>query len=116
MSFTLPIASPEVICRPLPDGAVLFSARDEVYFGLNAVGVRVWELLAAPDASFDGVCAAIHATYPEVAIETIRTDVRELLDEMTAAGLVVARSGSSASASTVDVASARASTPVAAPR
>lgn len=115
MSVTLPIASPEVICRPLPDGAVLFSARDEVYFGLNAVGVRVWELLAAPDASFDGVCAAIHASYPDAPIEVIRGDVRELLEDMMAAGLVVARPAP-VSTPTVDAASTRASSPVAAPR
>lgn len=109
MSVTLPIASPEVIYRPLPDGAVLFSARDEVYFGLNAVGVRVWELIAAPDASFDGVCSAIHAAYPDAPIDTIRGDVRELLDEMVAAGLVVPRPAVSAPALPADAVATRAS-------
>ena len=41
----LPVATAHVVYGPLSDGAVLFSTKDEVYFGLNQVGAQVWELL-----------------------------------------------------------------------
>ena len=41
----LPTRNPKIIFKALATGAVLYSPQDEVYFGLNPVGVRVWELL-----------------------------------------------------------------------
>lgn len=116
MDAPLPIASPDTICRPLPDGAVLFSARDEVYFGLNTVGARIWELLSASGATFDGLCAALHTDYPDVAIETIREDVRELLNHLLTAGLVMPRPTSSSPAPTADGAPIRANASIAGSR
>ena len=85
----LPIANPGVICKSVPDGAVLFSTTDEVYFGLNEVGARVWELLPPATRTLDELCAAVQRHYPDVALGTIRTDVMELLDELASQGLVL---------------------------
>ena len=41
----LPVPNPKVLFKSMSDGAVLFSTDNEVYFGLNSVGARVWELL-----------------------------------------------------------------------
>ena len=86
----LPIVNPAVVYRALSEGAVLFSTTDEVYFGLNAVGSRVWELLGV-HRTFDDLCAAIAEEYPDVDPDTVRTDVDELLEELTGYGLVVPR-------------------------
>ena len=85
----LPVANPKVIFKSMPDGAVLFSTADEVYFGLNEVGARVWELLPPATRTLDELCEAIQRRYPEVALSTIRADVVELLDELAAQGLVL---------------------------
>ena len=85
----LPIANPKVIFKSMPDGAVLFSTSDEVYFGLNEVGARVWELLPPATRTLDELCEAVQRHYPSVPIDTIRTDVIELLDQLSAQGLVV---------------------------
>ena len=86
----LPIVNPAVVYRALSEGAVLFSTADEVYFGLNSVGSRVWELLAT-HSTLDGLCTAIAREYPEVDPDVIRADVGELLEELTGYGLVLPR-------------------------
>jgi hypothetical protein len=88
----LPTRNPKVIFKALATGAVLYSTEEEVYFGLNSVGVRVWELLPPAHQSLDEVCGVIAAEYPDVDQEVIRADVAELLDELTKLGLVLASS------------------------
>ena len=52
----LPTRNPKIIFKALATGAVLYSPQDEVYFGLNPVGVRVWELLPPANRHLDDVC------------------------------------------------------------
>lgn len=85
----LPAPHPQVIHQALPDGAVLFSTVDEVYFGLNAVASRVWALLAPGIETLDELCAALQVEYPDVPPHTIRADVVELLEQLEASGLIV---------------------------
>jgi hypothetical protein len=87
----LPTPSPTVIYRVMSDGAVLFSTADEVYFGLNAVGARVWSLLPPTCDTIESLCSELGRTYPEVAPEMLQADVAELLDELAANGLVIQR-------------------------
>lgn len=84
----LPSPEPSVIFQKLGDGAVLFSPSTEVYFGLNEVGSRVWELLPPASGSIDDLCAALGTEYPEVPAETIRADVLELLEDLAREKLV----------------------------
>ncbi len=93
----LPVADPNVIFKPLPEGAVLFSMKDEVYYGLNPVGMRIWQLLPPAKASLDDLCAALQADYPQVDPAVLRADVVELLGELTSLGLLQPRPGSSGS-------------------
>ena len=75
----LPVANPKVIFKALLDGeAVLFSTEEEVYFGLNEVGARVWELLPPATNSIDELCAALSVQYPDADPAMIRADVMEL--------------------------------------
>ncbi len=82
------VANPKVIYRSLPDGAVLFSTVDEVYFGLNSVAARVWELLPPATRSLDELCDRLQPDYPDVAPEVLRGDVRALLHELADFGLI----------------------------
>ena len=41
----LPTPLPTVIFQRIDDGAVLFAPATEVYFGLNEVGAKIWQLL-----------------------------------------------------------------------
>ena len=84
----LPTRNPKVIFKALATGAVLYSTEEEVYFGLNPVGVRVWELLPPAHQTLDEVCRVLAAEYPEAGEDVIRTDVKELIDELLKLGLV----------------------------
>ena len=83
--------STEVIFREVEDGAVLLSTRDEVYFGLNRVGARVWELLSSPTHELEDLCRVLAEEYPGVGIEMLEADVSELLERLRDLGLVVSR-------------------------
>jgi len=87
----LPSARPEVVFTSLADGAVLFSAATEEYFGLNPVGARVWELLPPVMKSIEELCEQLGRDYPDVPLSDIRADVTELLDELAAHRLVRAQ-------------------------
>ncbi len=77
--------------QTVSEGAILLHTEEEVYYGLNAVAVRVWELL--PDhQDLDELCAHLSMHYPDVALDQLRNDVMELLDALQRAGLVVPRS------------------------
>lgn len=86
----LPVANPKVIYKALLDGeAVLFSTEEEVYFGLNEVGARVWELLPPATNSLDDLCTALAVQYPDADPAMIRADVMELIAELTSHRLVI---------------------------
>ncbi len=86
----LPVADPKVIYKALLDGeAVLFSTEEEVYFGLNEVGARVWELLPPATKSLDELCAALAVQYPDADPAMIRADVMELIAELSSHRLVI---------------------------
>jgi len=65
---------------------VILNLADEVYYGLDGVGARVWELLSEPRAVSD-VAAAIAAEY-EVEADTAERDLLALLDELAGRRLV----------------------------
>lgn len=83
----LPVPHPQVIYKALGEGSILFHTAEEVYFGLNRVGARVWELLPSA-GTLDELSAAIAAEYPDAPSDTVRADVAELLEALSAQGLV----------------------------
>jgi hypothetical protein len=85
----LPSPHPAVVFRPVSDGAVLLHTELEIYFGLNSVGTRVWQLLPPGSRNLDDLCATLGSTYPEVPAEQLRADVVELLDQLQQNLLVV---------------------------
>lgn len=86
----LPAADPSVIFQQLEEGAVLFAPATEIYFGLNEVGARIWQSLPPVRRTVEELTTDIAAAYPDVAQETIRADITELLDQLVKEGLAVA--------------------------
>ena len=71
------------------DGAVLLHTQDEIYFGLNAVGARVWQMLPPACSDLGEVCASLATMYPDTDAHIINTDVAELLEQLRTHHLVV---------------------------
>jgi hypothetical protein len=87
-SERLPSPVPEVIFQNMTDGAVLLLPSDEIYFGLNEVGALIWSWLPPECQGIRELCDRLCEKFPDVPRGTIEQDVRELLDELLAQGLV----------------------------
>jgi hypothetical protein len=85
----LPKPAASVIFRRLPEGGVIYSTSSEIYFGLNDVGARIWELLPPACSTFAEMCDALERAFPDATASLIRRDVTRYLDELMANGLVV---------------------------
>jgi coenzyme PQQ synthesis protein D (PqqD) len=89
----LPKPHPKVVSQSVADGGVLLDTGGEIYFGLNAVGMRVWQLLPPASATIDELCAVLGREYPDAPREQLQADVAELLDQLAREGLVVSGPG-----------------------
>jgi len=79
-------ATTEVASAELQDEAVLLNLKDGVYYGLNPVGSRVWELVQEP-RTVGEVCDTIASEY-DVEPDRCERDVVSLVQELAASGLV----------------------------
>jgi hypothetical protein len=86
----LPSPNPAVLFQPVSEGAILLHTEQEIYFGLNSVGVEIWQMLPPACSRMEEVCDALAQRYPEVPEDDLRSDVAELLETLTAQGLVIA--------------------------
>lgn len=85
----LPKRHPAVLCQTVAEGAILLHTEREIYFGLNAVGTQVWELLPPKCSDLGELCAELGRRYPEVEPAHLRTDVNELLGALAAQELLL---------------------------
>jgi len=76
-----------VLFQKVGDEVVLLSLDSGVYFGLDPVGARIWELIAA-QKSLDDVAATIAEEY-DAAREQIDTDLESLVKELQEKQLIV---------------------------
>ncbi len=90
MSERLARQPAHVLLQTVDEGAVLLDTRAEVYFALNTVGARICMLLRDHD-TLEELCGALADDYPDVPSDTLRQDVRELLDDLEAHGLLEPR-------------------------
>lgn len=89
MSFTAAsrvVLSDEQVYTTLGGEAVILGLRDGVYYGLDAVGARVWELLAEPRRVADVVSTIVSEF--DVTADRCELDVIALLDDLAARSLV----------------------------
>lgn len=78
--------SPEVYAQEIDGECILLDLRSGFYFGLNAVGTRIWALLSE-GKSFEEVVAAVEAEF-DAPVAVIRDDARDLIEELCAKGLL----------------------------
>ena len=80
---------PSVICRELSGETVLLNLESGVYYGLDTVGTRVWQLLMQ-GRTIDAICETMIDEY-DVARDVLRDDVLRLVGELRERGIVTPR-------------------------
>lgn len=79
-------AGPDQLSCDLQGEIAILQLREGVYYGLDGVGTRVWELIQQPIRVRD-LCDRLVAEF-EVEREQCEVDVLKLLDDLNAAGLI----------------------------
>lgn len=77
---------PSVVSKKVGDETVLLDFDAGVYYGLDPVGTRIWELLAEQHSTSEIVDMML-AEY-EVTRELLERDVLALVDDLAAHGLI----------------------------
>jgi hypothetical protein len=78
--------SKDVLAQELDGETVLLELASDSYFGLDAVGTRVWQLLN--DGQGQSAMVDTLLDEYEVERETLERDISELLDRLSGAGLI----------------------------
>lgn len=78
--------SQQAICRTVGEESVILDVDRGQYFGLDAVGTRIWQLLSEGGSNLQ--IAAKLAQEFDVDEEEARNDVQALLDELLQAELI----------------------------
>lgn len=87
MKLSDKVAVPDhVMARQVGEDCVMLDLANGTYFGLDAIGARVWQLLG-DGRSLREVCEALVAEY-DVTFEQAEADVTSLVAELAANGLV----------------------------
>jgi hypothetical protein len=90
LSFnSIVVASPEQVSCPLGDESAILNLKNSVYYGMNPVGTRVWNLLKQPRKIAE-LRDTIVDEY-EVDSDRCGRDVLELLEKMRGEGLIEVR-------------------------
>lgn len=84
------VAAPEQVSCPLGEASAILNLKNTVYYGLDPVGARIWNLLQRP-RTVGEVRDALLAEY-EVDAERCERDLLGLLEKMRAEGLIQVRS------------------------
>ena len=82
------VASEQVSC-PLGEESAILNLRNSVYYGMNPVGTRVWNLLKQP-RSVEELRNTLLNEY-EVDAELCERDLLDLLEKMRNEGLIEVR-------------------------
>jgi hypothetical protein len=82
-------ASPDQVSCPLDDESAILNLKNSVYYGMNAVGTRVWNLLQKP-RSVRELRDALLEEY-DVEAERCERDLLDLLEKMRVEGLIEVR-------------------------
>jgi hypothetical protein len=80
------ILSPEALFQDISGEGVILDLASSSYFGLDEVGVRLWQLLQT-DTSLQSACEKLLAEY-DVEAEQLEQDLLKLVGQLSDAGLV----------------------------
>jgi hypothetical protein len=81
----------EVLARELGDETVILNLKNGEYFGLEAAGSRIWQLLTA-GMTLAEVCERVEGEY-DVERETLERDILALAEQLRNQGLLTVKSG-----------------------
>jgi hypothetical protein len=84
-SAKITVSKDNVFCE-LEGEAVILNLRDGVYYGLNPVGLRIWELIQSPK-TLNEILETLTAEY-EVERAVCQADVETLLKQLSGKGLI----------------------------
>jgi hypothetical protein len=92
---TIVVAVSEQVSCPLGEESAILNLKNSVYYGMNPVGTRVWDLLKQPKS----VTELRNALLEEYEVDEVRCgdDLLALLETMRSEGLIEIR-GAAASA------------------
>ena len=76
----------QVMARQVGEETIILDLASGIYFGLDAVGARIWQLMAEGRTLAD-ICAAMLVEY-EVPAEEIERDVINLADTLSSRRLI----------------------------
>jgi hypothetical protein len=85
------VAVPNQISSSLGEEAVILELKQGVYYGLNAVGARIWELLKEPRTA--GEIRDVILDEYDAEPEAVTRDLLGLLTELADRGLIEVRDG-----------------------
>lgn len=80
------VATPHQVSSDLAGEAVILDMSSGTYYGLNAVGASIWQLIQAPK-TVNHVQAALLEEY-EVDVDTCEGDLLALLNDLQNKGLI----------------------------
>jgi hypothetical protein len=81
------VATSEQVSVDLADEVVILNVRHGEYYGLNAVGARIWALIQQP-STVQAVRDALLEEYPDAGEERCTRDMLALLDQLAEADLI----------------------------
>jgi Coenzyme PQQ synthesis protein D (PqqD) len=81
----------DVICQEMDDEAVLLNMRTEIYFGLNAMGTRIWALLKS-DAQIRTVAQALLDEY-DIGADDVQRNLLDFVEQLHSKGLITIQQG-----------------------
>lgn len=84
---SLVVAAKDQVSCDLAGEAAILGLRDGVYYGLDLVGARVWNLIQEP-TTFAALRDTLLGEY-DVEASNLESDLRELLEQLSKHGLVV---------------------------
>lgn len=85
-AHTVIVASSQQVSCPLGDESAILNLKNSVYYGMNAVGARVWNLLQQPRSVSD--LRDVLLDEYEVEKELCERDLINLLQKMHGEGLI----------------------------
>ena len=80
--------NPDVLFQIFDNEAVLLHLKTEIYYSLNDVGARFWQLLEEQEQATAEILIAQLLNEYEVDAETLQKDIHNLLEQLTQAQLV----------------------------
>ena len=78
---------PQVMARQVGEETVILNLESGVYFGLDPVGARIWQLMT-DGKTFAGICDAMQEEF-EVDHSVLEQDVLRLARELLDQGLII---------------------------